>query len=378
VVAACVAPDDDGEAPVPLIASEELRIGSVDDSATALTYVIAAAIDDEGGIYSLHSGESAVRVHNAAGAPLLTIGRSGEGPGEFRRASALGIRGDTLWVLDTSLNRFSFFDRLGGLLRSRDIRIDAGRDPSKRPPVPRGLLADGTIWGEPHASPFAIADGTITENAVVRMGWDAAVMDTLFRRSVANTVWRGDHPSGTSWSIGSQPFADNDLVGISSNRREIVSVQRAATDAASAEFTVTKLTLNGDTIWARAFKYAPRSIPEGVVDSVVDEFGAAVLRGSDSAGGRGRALALASFYRPPALPPVSSLLLGRDGSVWLQRENTGAKESDWWVLDVDGAMYGSVAFPANASLLAAEHGRVWAMVFDSLDVPYITRYAVAR
>jgi hypothetical protein len=56
-------------------------------------------------------------------------------------------------------------------------------------------------------------------------------------------------------------------------------------------------------------------------------FGAAVLRGSDSAGGRGHALALASFYRPPALPPVSSLLLGRDGSVWLRRENTGAKES---------------------------------------------------
>jgi hypothetical protein len=105
-------------------------------------------------------------------------------------------------------------------------------------------------------------------------------------------------------------------------------------------------------------------------------FGAAVLRGSDSAGGRGHALALASFYRPPALPPVSSLLLGRDGSVWLRRENTGAKESAWWVLDVDGALYGSVAFPANASLLAAERGRVWAMVFDSLDV--ITRYTVAR
>jgi hypothetical protein len=62
----------------------------------------------------------------------------------------------------------------------------------------------------------------------------------------------------------------------------------------------------------------------------------------------------------------------------LRRESAGAEESDWWVIEDNGALFGTVAFPSNASLLAAERGRVWAMVFDSLDVPYIARYAVAR
>jgi hypothetical protein len=61
---------------------------------------------------------------------------------------------------------------------------------------------------------------------------------------------------------------------------------------------------------------------------------------------------------------------------WPRGGDFGWPPGAWWVLDVDGALYGSVAFPANASLLAAERGRVWAMVFDSLDV--ITRYTVAR
>jgi hypothetical protein len=71
--------------------------------------------------------------------PLREIGRSGEGPGEFRNVMAVAVVGDTLVVLDEQHERASLFTLEGEFL-------DSFRLPGK--PKLRALAAgDGTIIG---------------------------------------------------------------------------------------------------------------------------------------------------------------------------------------------------------------------------------------
>jgi hypothetical protein len=96
---------------------EELRIGSVDDPDAGFTDIGGIAVDSEGLVYVLERRDRAVRVYDTSAQLVRTIGRSGEGPGEFRSPLLLGLLGDTLWVNDVGLRRVTFFSRGGTVLR---------------------------------------------------------------------------------------------------------------------------------------------------------------------------------------------------------------------------------------------------------------------
>lgn len=91
---------------------------------------------------------------------------------------------------------------------------------------------------------------------------------------------------------------------------------------------------------------------------------------------RAEELARESLYLPAYHPPVSQLLLGRDGSMWLKREGHSADSVDWLVLSPQGEVVGTVTTPLTLSIQAAEMERVWGMETDELDVPYLVRYAI--
>ena len=112
----------------------ELRLGSLDDPEPALPFFRALTVGPDGRIYTVHRQENLIRIHDPTGRPAGTIGRAGDGPGEFRGVSRMGWVGDTLWVLDTRFYRFSFFDADGTLLREQSIPIDLGSSPTHSPP----------------------------------------------------------------------------------------------------------------------------------------------------------------------------------------------------------------------------------------------------
>jgi hypothetical protein len=73
---------------------EELRIGAIDHPDFAFNGVLALEVGLDGSIYSLHQNEGKVRRWSSAGEPLESIGRRGEGPGEFQMPTRLGWHGD--------------------------------------------------------------------------------------------------------------------------------------------------------------------------------------------------------------------------------------------------------------------------------------------
>lgn len=368
--------------PPVLVATPELRIGSVDDPATLLTHVGAMDVLPDGRIYSAHRQEAAILVHGPDGRRLARIGGEGEGPGEFQGLRSIGFLGDTLWAFDLTLYRASYFAPDGELLRTLTLPVRFRPDPeSPSPPRPYGVLPDGRILGTPPAWSHEVAAGTLTEVPTVAMDTLGNVLDTLYVREPS--VWAIQNPTGPV-SYGSyrpQPFADQPIFAHSPRDPAYVVVRRRVRGDESTSYRVTRITFAGDTVFDRTFAYDPIPIDPAYPDSLVGAFAAAVA-GSDfgSPPGLRQATAWAreNLYVPAHYPPVDDAVVGLDGTTWLRltTPDPGAGSVEWMVLDATGEPLGRVALPGRFQLEVARRDRVWGSAVDELDVPYIVRYRI--
>ncbi len=109
------------------------------------TFVIggSAASDDAGAIFSVRGaailstgliavadggfGKSRLAVFASSGRLAMTIGRPGDGPGEFRSISSVEAgRGDSVFVFDSQQQRLTVFTGDGRLVRTVNARIHTG------------------------------------------------------------------------------------------------------------------------------------------------------------------------------------------------------------------------------------------------------------
>lgn len=75
-----------------------------------------AVISAEGELFVLQLEDRNIVVIDETGDVVPTIGRQGEGPGEFEMPSAIWFQGDTLVASDRQLFRVSYFDTDGRFL----------------------------------------------------------------------------------------------------------------------------------------------------------------------------------------------------------------------------------------------------------------------
>lgn len=154
-----------------VVLTEDLVIGSEDDSNGRFGERIAVGVDDHGRIYIADTDNHRIQVFDADGTYLATMGRDGQGPGEFEFPSAIAVAGGRALVGDQrkvsawSTADFSFieeFDVAGSLVGVQGARADGtvlalvlAFDP----------VAGGTTLGELRASvrmgPL-VEDGTLS------------------------------------------------------------------------------------------------------------------------------------------------------------------------------------------------------------------------
>lgn len=89
------------------------RIGAVDSGPAAFGRIRSVVADGEGRIYVADNMASEIRVFDADGSWLHTIGRRGGGPGEFGDLYSLAWLGDELVAMDPSNARIGRFTRQG-------------------------------------------------------------------------------------------------------------------------------------------------------------------------------------------------------------------------------------------------------------------------
>lgn len=102
-----------------IVFKEELTIGEVEGDEN---YMFGSGIsfntDDEGNFYVTDSDNHRIQKYDPEGKYLLTIGREGQGPGEFRGLSLPRFDKDNhLYITDESNRRISFFDKDGQYLK---------------------------------------------------------------------------------------------------------------------------------------------------------------------------------------------------------------------------------------------------------------------
>ena len=106
-----------------LVFKEELSIGVREGDEK---YMFGANIifntDDEGNFYVTDWDKREILKYDPSGKYIRTIGRKGQGPGEFQNLSVVRFdRKGTLYVTDLSSQRISFFDKDGTYLRQTPL-----------------------------------------------------------------------------------------------------------------------------------------------------------------------------------------------------------------------------------------------------------------
>ena len=377
----------------PWALDETLRLGSVDGDGV-LTYVRDLAIGPDGRIYLLQSWDP-IRVFYPDGRPAGTIGRQGEGPGEWPSPLArLGWRGDTLWVshrlgtqfLSTNgeeIHRASFRIRLpaegshlnpgrplpdGTFLPYRTVNEDLGHFLKADRAALRRVSASGEIVDtlamvERHLAPYAL------EHETDRYGWGVMI----------------SHPLGPWWGESGLP------VTATPDGSTVVLIGEVREDREDASFDLLKIRFDGDTLLHSAIPYEPRPITRAEASLQRERMANRLARGGSpwdtSNPERKRRIGRELITFPEYYPPVRRIVAGGDGSIWLLREAWPDPADAWEIYGEDGDLEGSVRIEGPSDhedwdprlrILRVGRTEVWATKLGEFDVPYVHRYRVNR
>jgi hypothetical protein len=292
---------------------------------------------------------------DSAGRPKGRIGRTGDGPGEFRLAAWLGARGDSLWIYDSRSRRLSLFGPEGRFIRAVSLPIYG----LGVVPVRTGSF----LWisARAYGRPEAVHDPM----RIVRYSAAGIARDTLFSEVVPYRQFR--LIQGEGMTVGAQVLDDATMITLLDDGSGWLRVERRTEGA--AEIGVTRYGTDGRARWRRQIPYQPRPVPRTIVDSLV--------RSWTHAPGSGTPLfpedqVRAALFIPSRLPPISSAGMAADGRIWLKRELGSGR---MLVLNGEtGAALFEVQLPAGARFAGAEGTRVWVVAKDADDVESVVQY----
>jgi hypothetical protein len=99
---------------------EDLSIGSVDDKNTMFYQIGDIAVDSQGNLYVLDSGNQRIQKYDTDGNYVQTIGRKGQGPGEFMRPFDLLLdEQDNIYLME--IRKIHVYDQQGN--STKDISL---------------------------------------------------------------------------------------------------------------------------------------------------------------------------------------------------------------------------------------------------------------
>jgi hypothetical protein len=357
----------DGSAPWTF--DEELRIGGMDAPETSqFGMVVGLDVDAAGQVYVLDMLASEVRVFDADGAWVRTLGGPGGGPGELsRQATGVFTPGDEAWVADLGNQRVTRW----------------GLDGSERPAIPLNLaqgipfrwdrLGDDRVVAQFRSIPGVGMQGDTTGDPIVTVG--AAELDTLavlpqgttlsVQGGAARFRFFDPEPLWDAAADGALLIASNDVYSIEVRNAdgELVRVVRRAFEPRPVTDTDARRMLS-----AIRNAMAQQGAPPAAVDQLLQN---------------------ASFA--DHFPAMGQVLGGPDGTLWVQRIRTPDQTAevgeldlqdmgsdDWEVFDDQGRYLGVLTMPARFAPMRIEGDALWGVQRDELDVPSVVRYRLVR
>lgn len=346
----------------------ELRIGGAEDEQNPFTRISSLAVGRDGSMYVADEMQAAVSVYDAGGRFVRMIGRKGNGPGEFMWLGLVGLKGDSIWTYDGQQRRLTLFDSNGRVAAT--ISHAAQRpDPRFSRVEPGAFLADGSVFGIPNDE-----GPDSTHVVMVRM------QRSTESRELLGYLDQRDGPTAVVSGAGVQemrmqrPVSSESLWDVSPGGDAIFVVDRPQPTApGTSRFRVTRLNVRGDTVYSRLYRYAVQPLGRERRDRLTGVVKSAPVFARH---GVNTDAVLRAMRIPDYLPPITEVVAGRDGTLWLRREETGADTVSWMVLDANGMTIGALRLPAKLTVHQADRRNLWGVMKDESDVPQIIRYRV--
>jgi hypothetical protein len=300
-----------------------------------------------------------VRFFSPTGQPTRSVGRAGQGPGEFRSIRWMGSCGsDSVYVWDLGSQRMSVIAGTSGEV-ARQFRIPAGDASGPRPftvgcsrqrtfaymTVPTTREATGVEHVVRGSAPLVVTDGdgrVVRQVAAVASGEMGAIGGAGFPR-----------PLGKNTSFA--------LVG---DRVFIGTADSAAIDEYLPDGS--KRTIR----WT-----APeRPATQKHMDEAIDE-----ITGMAPPAARERATAsLRQIAMPKLLPPYSALLPDVDGAVWIVQSFPGDPTTSLRAVRPGGEVVASVELPRALTVFEIGRDYILGGYEDAAAEPHIAMYRLRR
>jgi hypothetical protein len=279
-----------------------------------------------------NGGTHELRVYDAKGKWRQSIGRYGEGPGEFRSLGWLHLgAGDTLRTYDWSLLRISVFAPDGSFQRSTYLGAP-GEFVGVRPV---GVLSDGGIVTHTQNAVTINAPAGVHRDTVALLVHDAS---GRLRDTIAH------YPGSEAWvvrsenrmSVSGRPFG-RDFFAAAHGALLVVGT------ADSPEIHI----LNADGRLRRIVRWgaAKRPVTAADIDAFISRAGEGWEPGSEA-----KRLqyveTLKSAPYPKEMPAYSAMLVGPDGSMWIRR-SAESDRATFDVIDSSGTWEGALQVPTR-------------------------------
>lgn len=342
---------------------EELRIGSVDgDGPDLLTSVYGAHTDALGRIWILERQTDQLKIFDANGMHVRSIGRDGSGPGEFR--DAIGLAADPnglVWIVDPGNARYALFDTAGTFITSYPRPV-AGYSV----PWPGLIDSQGRLFDRAFSRrPDGFAGTALLQLELYREQLQAT--DTLFVPEPATQlpVFTANVPGG-SMTVD-VPFAPSFHWAL--DARGYLWV------ATSSELKFYQTGFAGDTTRIIERAYAPVSVSAAEERAAIE-----ALDWFTRQGGR-----IDPSRFPDTKPAFASFSVDRDGYLWVRPtlpgdgipvpdDVPGLRLVEYDIFDPDGRYLGRLQNGPPRFVLRGNRMIGWAT--DELGVTWVLRYRI--
>jgi sugar lactone lactonase YvrE len=331
---------------------EEARIGARDEGGPEMfANVVDAAIDPMGRIWVADAQQHQIRIFEATGRHVRSIGRGGGGPGEFRGIAGMTWAPDgRLWVVDDGNARFAVYDTAGTLVATH----------------PRTSAMTTSPWPGRFDSLGRLYDvtGTLTDDGsiltwIVRTDTGGQARDT-FRlppfKAEQFQITRGDERNRLVTAVtvpftGRQVWALDPEGGVWVANTARYRIERHAFDDRGSRTVVER-------------EVAPVPVSREDRDRIVESF-------SDFTEQGGR---IDASRIPRVHPPLAGFLFDDAGRIWVMPMTGRGEPRILDVFEADGRYLGRVTLPGpyRSTPKAIRGTRMAVVVRDDDDVPSLT------
>ena len=340
-----------------------LQIGMLDgDPAYQFFRVVAAVRLPNEHIVVANGGTAQIMAYDRSGTHLWTTGGRGEAPGEYRLITGLGAGpGDSLWVYDFGLRRFTILAMTGDVLRTASIGAS--------------LSAPGAIGRMPDGS-FVVKEAW----SGLAQGQDALGLERL-PVAIARFGPNGEGPDTIVTVPGREVFLRTE------DRRMVMSAPLFARNT-SAAIRAGRLAV-GDQATFEIAIFSERgtlqrlarvpAVDLSISSSHVSEAKAARLEREPENERVTMARQLDAMDVPPTRPAFSDIMIDRQDHLWVRNYTLPPTTMDVWnVLAPNGELLGTVDLPVRFRLLDIGDDFILGTYRDDSDVEYVQLYGLSR